>query len=672
MKEKKAIYLIDPTHESVLGLGSDTMPLQLGFLGSYCLKKHEGKVEIEIFKFMRNLKKAIKNKTPFVIGVSNYLWNIDLSYKLISLIKEKYPETIVVYGGPNYPEEKEEQIKWLREHPVVDFYIYKDGEISFSRLVDFLLNNNDITAAKKAKLSSCHALIEGEPYFGELEKRIEDLDIVPSPYTTGLMDKFFRHRLIPPVLTHRGCPFSCTYCTEGNAYYNKIYKASLSKLTKELDYIANHTTLTGTLRIADSNFGMYEEDVNFCEHIGKVQKRTGYPDYLCCSTGKNQKERVLKCNEHVGGIMRFCASVQSLDPVVLKNIKRTNITLDDIMSLSDKISDSDTHSYSEIILGLPGDSKRGQEISFSGLIESGISNITQHQLSVIHGTEIGTKFCQKQFRMKNMFRPIQRCVGTYSFGTKRFNAIEIEEICVANNTLSFDDYLEARKLYLTVGMFYNDRMFGEIRALLRFLNYSVWEWIKLIHDNQKSYGKNIRNLYEEFMYETKNELWETREELIRDVNKNINEYNQGKLGGNIIYKYRSKAMVKYYKDIHKIAFLNLREYLGNKTSNFDKIINDLERFSHHQKDNIFDTEYCSEESYGYNFIKMMEEVARGKKDFSLANISGLTKIRITHTDKQKDLIRKQLKIYGSDLAGLTMLISRFPIKRLYRRAQIID
>ena len=40
-------------------------------------------------------------------------------------------------------------------------------------------------------------------------------DIIPSPYTTGLLDKFLDGNLIPAFETARGCPFMCTFCDQG-------------------------------------------------------------------------------------------------------------------------------------------------------------------------------------------------------------------------------------------------------------------------------------------------------------------------------------------------------------------------------------------------------------------------------------------------------------------------
>lgn len=665
---KKKINFIDLTHKSKLGFGSDTMPLQLGLLGTYCLSQHGDKIDIELFKLVDEFELAIKKEEPFIVAASNYMWNINLTYEIIKAVKEKYPRTIIIMGGPNYPDTEKEQISWLQKHPLIDFYVYRDGELPFADLVGHLLKEKDLDIIKKKKLLSCHSLVDDNPYFGELAPRPRDLSIIPSPYINGFMDKFFDQKFVPMIQTNRGCPFSCTFCTEGNRYYSKVSKLSSDHKNSEVDYIVERVKHTKTLRVTDSNFGMYKEDVEFCKYLGEIQERTGYPEYISCSTGKNQKERVLECNSLVKSALRLTASVQSLNEDVLKNMKRSNISLEGIIEMSDAVSDTDAHSYSEIILGLAGDTLDAQKESMKGLMEAGISNITQHQLSLIYSTEANSEVTRKKWDFITKFRPIQRCIGVYEFDSKEVTAIEIEEICVGNSKMSYDDYLEARKLYILIGIFYNDRIFGEIHALLRLLNLSTWDWIETIHNNQNDFLPSVKKILDDFIEDTKAELWDTPEELLRDVGASVDKYHQGKLGGNLIYKYRSKAIIEHFSDIHFIAFDNLKKYLKNKNNNDEELVIQLEEFSKFQKDNIFDTEIDVTRNYDYDLIKMVKEAAlmRDAKDISI--IKYPVRINIKHSLKQKEIIERQLGFYGKDNAGLSMLISRFPLKRFYREA----
>src|SRR3972149_4639162 len=65
------------------------------------------------------------------------------------------------------------------------------------------------------------------------------LNDIPSPYLTGLFDKFFKHAGIPLIETNRGCPFTCTFCQQGGEYYTKVVHFDVSRVREEIMYIAD-------------------------------------------------------------------------------------------------------------------------------------------------------------------------------------------------------------------------------------------------------------------------------------------------------------------------------------------------------------------------------------------------------------------------------------------------
>ena len=50
------------------------------------------------------------------------------------------------------------------------------------------------------------------------------------------------------------------------------------------------------LWLVDSNFGMYTQDLDTCKAIANCQEKYGWPEYIQCDTGKNNKTRVLDKN----------------------------------------------------------------------------------------------------------------------------------------------------------------------------------------------------------------------------------------------------------------------------------------------------------------------------------------------------------------------------------------
>ena len=110
---------------------------------------------------------------------------------------------------------------------------------------------------------------------------MSNLDEIPSPYTTGLMDKFFDGRLSPMLQTNRGCPFMCSYCVDGTDLVRKVNRFSTQRTIDDLEYIGKHIPKNiHNMYISDLNFGMISDDEKTCEAIKSIQDRYGFPRYI--------------------------------------------------------------------------------------------------------------------------------------------------------------------------------------------------------------------------------------------------------------------------------------------------------------------------------------------------------------------------------------------------------
>ena len=314
---------------------------------------------------------------------------------------------MIVFGGPHYPIVAAEQQDYLRAHPEIDVYIIKEGEAAFANFVTCLIEMDlDVEAVKSRALASVHSIsADGTAHLSSAVERIRDLTEIPSPYTTGRLDEFFDGKLLPIIQTNRGCPFSCTFCVEGVSYYNKIYTNMPSKVAAEIDYIGRKMLEVrgrggrNDLFIADSNFGMYKNDIDTCRSIAKAQDDYRWPEYINVATGKNQKARVLEAARLVRGAMRLSGSVQSLDEEVLKNVKRSNIAGDQLMQLALQASDVDANSYSEVILGLPGDSKAAHYKTLKTIIDAGFNKVIPYTMMMLPGSEMCTDESKTKYQM---------------------------------------------------------------------------------------------------------------------------------------------------------------------------------------------------------------------------------------------------------------------------------
>lgn len=669
------IWLADLTHTGQT-IASDVIPAGVGMIAEVLEDRCSVSVEVRVFKFPDDLAKALETDIPDVLGVSNYVWNARLASRFAQKIKERYPATITVMGGPNCPTVSDEQELYLRENPWVDVFILKEAELAFVSLIENLVPNE--MNPDLIDLETCPNLIKLDK-FGALQAskrtdRMRDLEGIPSPYLSGRMDEFLDGRLLPVIQTNRGCPFSCAFCTEGQLFWSKVRRKSEATIRDEIQYIAKSIYNLASdnkrhdLLIADSNFGMFKEDLDTCRVIAETQETLGYPKYMNVATGKNKKERVLEAARIVNGAMKLAASVQSLDPTVQANMKRDNISSDQIVDLALLADEIDTNTYSEVILALPGDTLEAHFKTLQTLVDADFNIIAMYQLMILPGTEFGTDKIKAEYEMVLKYRVIPRCFGTYTLLDETIDVAEVEEICVANSTLPYANYLACRRMNLIVNLFFNDRVFGEVIKLLLWNGLSAWGWLKHIFDTASN--DQFENLINAFLDETSDELWDDQDSLkqFADDPSTIAKYIDGELGSNLIFKYKALSLTEHFNCLCDAASTGLQSYLAStEISSSDEmhaVFEEVIRFKKMQIDGIFtdpEPRYCD---FSFNIGRISSSV--GPVSIDQLKFSEVQKLCFRHSKDQRELIESYIKIFGSSVSGLGRILSRVFVSKLYR------
>ena len=382
---KKRISFVQPNfQQGPKEFNAYYLPYSAGVILSYALasKKVQELWELDHLVWRREPieELALKLSASDVVAFSTYVWNHRYNYKLAKLVKTFNPECTIVFGGP---EPAIEDPDLFEKEPFMDLVIKMEGEITFRRILED--HGTDYTHIEGLLINSPIGLINtGDP------KRINDLDEVPSPYLTGIFDRVMAQN--PDVIwnatleTNRGCPYQCTFCDWGSLTYNKVKKFELQRVYDELDWIGEHC---GFVTITDANFGMFvERDNMIVDKLIEVQKRWGKLSSFSMTWAKNQKNEVVDIvkkliDESPNFGQGLTVSVQSMDNDVLENIKRRNLDqhkIDEIFALCDK---NNIPVYTELILGLPGETVESWKEAFWKIFRAGNHggiNILQCQL----------------------------------------------------------------------------------------------------------------------------------------------------------------------------------------------------------------------------------------------------------------------------------------------------
>ncbi len=242
------------------------------------------------------------------------------------------------------------------------------------------------------------------------------------------------------VETNRGCPFLCTFCYWGRGGTTRKYRYhDLGRVEAEIAWAGQHRIKY--MFNADSNFGMHKRDPEIARFLVETKKRYGFPEKFRTCWGKNTDENIfaiaslLHEHELEKGIT---LARQSNSKKVLANIKRGNIKLAAYENLQRLFNDREIPVYSEMILGLPGETYETWRDGVEELLRAGLKNqLFVYQCEVYPNTELGEPAYQKKFGIVT-----KRIELREIHGSVRDTAWvpEYQDIIVETETMSVEDW----------------------------------------------------------------------------------------------------------------------------------------------------------------------------------------------------------------------------------------
>lgn len=309
-------------------------PIGLMYLAGY-LRKYRSHHEVTIHDGRVNLtppqrmREIISQSKADVVGITSFSMESKEAHQIAGIVKETLPSAKVVLGGP-YPS----------SDPVtagsdvnIDFLVFGEGELTFTKLLDALESGNDFASIKGLQFR-----LNGDiknTGFGDV---CENPDDIPFPAWDMIdLEEYFRpsagkRRLTNPiqmrdrgmsVFSSRGCPYKCTYCH--NIFGKKLRLRTPENVIEELKWLK-------------SEFGVWE--VEFIDDVfnldrdrakkimdmmieEKLDLTFSYPNGL--RADQMDEELILKMKK--AGCYRINYAIESgSDRIQKKMKKRLNLT----------------------------------------------------------------------------------------------------------------------------------------------------------------------------------------------------------------------------------------------------------------------------------------------------------------------------------------------------------
>lgn len=536
---KKNLYFVQVGFEFD---GSVYLPYAAGTIIAYCRKNQaiSDAYDFADIIFKREpIESAIAQlKSPYLVGFSCSVWNMEYNKALAKKIKEKYPECIIVFGGHSVSENGE----LLKEESYIDYLMFGEGEIAFCEL---LKNLPDNTVESTPNI----AFRKGEEIILTEKSFCKDLSTLPSPYITGVFDKIIKENpgadFLSVLETTRGCPYSCAYCDWCAGKKMRFFP--LKKVFAEIDWLSENKV--EYCFCADSNFGMFDRDIEIADYLIKTKKANGYPKVFRPCYEKNSDERVFRiCSalNSVGMDKGATMAYQTLSPEALENIGRKNLTMEHFSSLMKKYNEAGIPTYSELILGLPGETKESFCKGICTLFENGQHN----SLSVYHCEVLpNSDLAMPEFIKKHGIETIKVAFNHIHSAPKKNEEVkEYSYLVRSTATMSREDWVYSNLFSVCIQTFHS-------LGILRFLA------VYLYNEGYVSYFDFYTGLLDYILNsEGKlNALWKSfKNKYESSLAGDWNYYNED--FGNVTWFFEEGAFLEFVRD-YDSYFAELTAYI---------------------------------------------------------------------------------------------------------------
>lgn len=371
-------------------------PLHFGFLASTLSNTHKVIIYDQLRDKFSNdhLIKLLLKENPEVIGCSAYTRDISQIKAFMSKVRPLLPNAKIVLGGMQMSIMPQETFEYF--DGLIDYGFAGESEWAFSTFIDFV-NGNELMD----NLNKIPNLVwkSGEDIKINLSEYPENLDEIPFPrwelippdsYPKAPHGAFLKQYPVAPIITSRGCPYSCTFCAAGTISGKKVRYRSIDNIIEEIKYL-NKDFNVKEIHIEDDNFSMRKgRAIEFSERI--LREGLGitwaFPNGLRLD---NLDLPTLKLM-HKAGCYSLNVGVESGNDEILRKIKK-RITREEIKAKISMVKDAGLDIGGFFIIGFPGETVKEIKDTINFARELPLDRIGISYFQTYPGTEEYKKLC---------------------------------------------------------------------------------------------------------------------------------------------------------------------------------------------------------------------------------------------------------------------------------------
>lgn len=332
-------------------------PLGVGYIASYLTRfgKHEVKIHDGLLPHPRasNFVDTLTAFSPDLVGISGQTTpSIYDVYHTAKMVKHHNPSTPVIAGGAHVTFE-DEQV--LLDCPDIDVVVRGEGEVTMYDIVDRISNRQSYNNVLGTTTRNNGTIVRNpdRPY-------IEDLDSIPHPaYDILDLAQYFPEKFpIAPMITSRGCPYQCTFCSSSRITGKRWRGRSAKKVIEEVQLLRNNYGVRDVTFIDD----LFTFDHLRVEKIcSMMNQEVGDVTWTCSSRADIMSRRPEMANWlKAAGCHTLYVGAESGSQRILNRVKK-GIRLNQIINTVKLAKRVGLQIVLSFILGIPGESKKDMQ-----------------------------------------------------------------------------------------------------------------------------------------------------------------------------------------------------------------------------------------------------------------------------------------------------------------------
>lgn len=312
------------------------------------------------------LERAVREFGPDLVGLSlMYSPFYETGFRAAELVRRLLPAVPIVAGGSHATV----AYRHVLAHPAFDYVVLGEGEVVFAALLDSLERGEKKPHGLKGLAFRDHPGDRGHGvYANEDREWIDDLDALGHP-AVDLLD-FGRYEGTTTIITSRGCPFSCSFCTVHPTAGTRHRARSPENVVAEMEWYINRFGIN-KFNIEDDNFTF---DPGRAEAImdliiaRKLEARIELPNGIAViGMTERMAEKMIRA-----GVRDLFFGLESPSPDVLRKIGKPFTSLEKVKTALGWFERRGLPMGASLIMGLPDQDLPGIVADLVTLLLSGV------------------------------------------------------------------------------------------------------------------------------------------------------------------------------------------------------------------------------------------------------------------------------------------------------------